>query len=427
MDESSAQKFNKNTPEWLIIENWKEKSEKTQVVESNFNTWFTSFIEKNIWRFNIWISVYWSRQSKLFVEFRDFVDRWELEDAKISLIKFLNLQKRNLRWVKVGEKNKKPGDFIKEIDSLQSWDPKLAFVLQEFIDILFTDISTYKNIDKQHKTGKWEISNYKLAQERKRAFEWLADKILPGSSSDIKELRKIRVKEDVNKTWWNRGTQNNKDIFAAVASYKIAVDKENKIHSLWKKFLTMPPWMVSIADDKITSMDNCNKEELYEELFGAQTYKEQVKKAIISSIQKIDSNFVEDKLTDDNLKKLIINKTIEIDWKTISLPESKFIFFMYWRCYNESVGIKFGNLKIDVPWKASKTAGINLAWWEFVESTTTETDVQNFNVWLIVWDKEHHKHWKREWGWWTTTPIDPENPPPNPNPPSPPPTSDNSF
>jgi hypothetical protein len=71
--------------------------------------------------------------------------------------------------------------------------------------------------------------------------------------------------------------------------------------------------MVSIADDKITSMDNCNKEELYEELFGAQTYKEQVKKAIISSIQKIDSNFVEDKLTDDNLKKLIINKTIEID------------------------------------------------------------------------------------------------------------------
>jgi hypothetical protein len=405
MEEWSAAKFSKNNPvPW--IDKWIERKEENRALETGFTTWFELFINNNIGRFNNGLWVYWSRQWRLFSEFGNFFDQWELENAQASLVRFLKLQKKSLVWVKWDAGS--VDAFITKLESIKD-EQERALALSEFADALFTDKNTFHLVGRPHSKRKGEHSNYDLATKpifwkwtnRRNAFNRMASETFGSNAEMIKQLREQRVALDKGQSGWNVDHEAWKDVFAMVASYKIAKDEKWRVHSLGKRFLSIPPGTVSVADWKFVDINWGNREELYATLFENEIYKEQIRKNLINSLKsynpefgaKAEAAFAKD---DTLFKQLLLNgeKWIMIDGKKVSLPEAKFVMFMYWRCYNESVGIKLWKLKLEIPGQTPISTPVNLMSSNSVASSTFWADSKEVNIWMAArWEKEKPAQW----------------------------------
>lgn len=393
LEEWSYSKFSSNNPQWFI-KKWAEKIDKKEELDILFVSWFREFIDKNIGRFNSWISVYRSRQSKLFIEFSEYLDSWNIEKAKNKMVEFLKLQKKHLKWLNKNEtvtKQDIPVEWFIGLLEREQNVQNLSQTLQEFADVLMTDLNTLNRVNNSRKSKSIKESNYQMATtayfwkwtNRKSAFERMATKEFWENAQIIKNLRQQRVEQDKNIFWWNVDNEVWKDIFAVVASYKIAKDNKDKVHSLGKRFLAMPPGTVSVADWKVLDISWANEDKLFETLFRDSLYKESVKNTIAKTIKKLDNSIDTSKIDDTKLKELILNKGkwIEIDGKKISLPDAKFVMFMYGRCYNEAVWFKTGKIEINIPWEAPKFAPVNFATWGWVDSQNVWMDTKEINLW----------------------------------------------
>ncbi len=149
---------------------------------------------------------------------------------------------------------------------------------------------------------------------------------------------------------------------------------------------------------------------MYDSIFEQQVYRQHVKNVIAYNLWALDESLANISLTDEQLKELVINpeKWIEISWKKIRLPKAKFIGFMYWECYNESVGIKLGDVELTVPWENQppKYAKMNLnSYPTTTTSYTPKAGTRNVDFWIAVnWGKKEESKPTTTSGWQTTDP-----------------------
>lgn len=329
----------------------------------------SNFIERHLTEFNdgLWSGKKWT----CYNEFKDELKNWKILSAKTKMIEYLKLC--NLSWTK---------DAISKLENIKDLT-KIALILADFKDALMSDNYTLDRVNKVRVTKKWEKSNYDLATEktaswfsRKEAFQKYIATQLWSNSSVVNQAMEKRIERDKHQSWWTVDKNAGKDIFWLVASYKISGNWESK----WRWFDTMPPGTISVADWVVEEIKPTNKSEMYDKIFKWWVYLEYIKWVILKNIQKTDPSIKT--ISDGDFKKMVLNEQVNLNWKNYSLPDAKFVFFMYGRCYNESVWVKFWKLSVDGKdtWKWD----IDFSAWTFVDETKTEIETSKVSI-LGAW------------------------------------------
>lgn len=402
----SASSFSTDIEEGLIT---------TQSVKTQDKLWwvniekklesYSDFIEKNKETITRWLSIYKSAKWNAYINIRKWLDSGNLEQARKGLINYLEAHNK--------KDSKGAVDYIKSLKN----ENELASTIADFKDILMSDQSTIKvswvtQEEKNRMTEEFKknptkyknVNTYDLLTKdfnwdktlnRKRAFTRIVNKNLWSNSVSVLEMRERAENDSKWETGWTSEKRNN--IFALVWSYKIAKDSEWKTHSAWSWFDAMPPWVVSVANGRTYEFAPANKRELIEQFANKKVYFDNMKNSILSSLNaKLPewNKINKDSFTREKFIQILETGSAEIDGKKVNI-ESKFIFFLYWRCFNESVGIEFWNMSVEQDGKQTVTTPIDFASQKNMDQTVIRPDEVIASVW--VWFPGHKKQDQQAW------------------------------
>lgn len=369
---------------------------------------YSDFLDKNKNTITRWLSIYKSPKWNAYIDMRKWLDSWDLELARKWLGAYLIAHDK--------KESKTAVDYINSIKD----NSELAYIIADFKDILMVDqyvrhLSwlTPKQKEDLMKDYKKNPSKYKYLNsydilktpylwdkslDRTRAFQGMARKFFPQDSENL-----IKVREDVAnkyKTSWDAGwtSESRNNIFALVGSYKIWKDAEWKTHSAWRWFDAMPPWVVSVADGKTYEFTPANKAELINIFASKKIYFDNMKNSILDSINsKLSaSNKIDKKdFTEEKFKEILEKWSTQVNGTKISI-ESKFVFFLYWRCFNESVWIEFGNISVEKGW-ATLQAPITFSSFDSVDQSISRPQETVAAIWAWLWEKRPTNTWDDIW------------------------------
>lgn len=396
----NSKDFTSTISEWLnttISVKTEEKLWKVNIEKLNKS--YSDFIEKNKNTITKWLSVYKSKKWNAYIDIRKWLDSGNLEQARKWLINYLVAHnQKDSKWAV---------DYIKSLKN----ESELASTIADFKDILMSDQSTImvswvsqeeknrmteefkKNPSKYRNVNTYDLLtkdfNWDKTLNRKAAFTKMANKNLWSNSANVLAMREKAANECRGEAWWTSENRNN--IFALVGSYKIAKDNEWKTHSAWTWFDAMPPWVVSVANGRTYEFTPSNKKELIENFASKKVYFENMKNSILASLNakmpewhKINK----DLFTREKFIQVLETWNTEIDWKKVNI-ESKFVFFLYWRCFNESIWIEFWNIKVEQEWKQTVSSPIDFASQKTVDQTIIRPDETIISVWAWWWNKKN--------------------------------------
>lgn len=432
----------------------KESLFEREVAEKDYQ----KYLESNAWEFRInFTKNNWLRYNL----FRKSLSDWNFEKARTVLINFLS-NNWGEKW-----KDQKPKaiEYIKSIKD----EFELAQVLADFKDYFMVDrntksrkknsqeeveaiteelkgkvnpeslaklltlgsdsekLSLVSKLTKEEKvalkkTNWWLMNNWGRWQNRKAWFGRVADKFLSENKTSVMNARQQIEEKNLKslESWWAQNTRTN--IFGLVATYKIAnfwswitdkanwkVDWEN-VHEIAKWIDAMPPGTVSIAWDNITQFKPDNEKVLLEQFASKKVYFDMVRKTILKNINNSLTEKINEKdFGEKELKELIENKKVTIAWNNIDM-QSNYVFFMYGKCFNESVGIEFWNITVEVPWQQVRKVAPIVFWkWFETQIDTIWREAITYSAWLLYWkwkkpvENQPVPEEPKEW-WFDTTP-----------------------
>ncbi len=449
-----------NTPKSYIT-----FEETSSSLKSSFESWrvkmmYDDYLKANRSLFNETMLSAGSQNWLEYNRFRNSLSIWNLEESRAALLRFLN------NYSKYSKKSSAETKKVIEHISLVKDNFELAKTLADFKDILMVDIYTRtRRFETQEDldiaTGKiLEVLNErgmveKLAKADTKAKQ---DKLIKSMNSrELAALKKttwwldtqnMEGNKDLNRKWafgrlskrflWSNSDamiaarqeqddykrehlsawwvpKESKNVFALVGSYKVARNNEGNYTNVAKKwrekysskwFDAMPPGTVSIANDKKSELKNVDTKALLDDFASRTVYFEIVRRSLLEHINANLKDKISDKdFTVDKLKELILNKKVEINWKKIEM-KSSFIFFMYWECNNESYGLEFGEITLEVTWKRMKIAPVAFGEWSSTETQRVIADTYNLSLGMVWGEgKEHQVVNSTSIGWteWTGT------------------------
>lgn len=304
--------------------------------------------------------------------------------------------------------NKVFKDLVKEIEILRISDDskdreKLNDRISQFFDIAFKDKRDIEEVIMWYTKEDWK--SYNFIESRYRAVsifsqqEWLSNNFSLSARqlySDLQEKYKWNLKE--MKSWQFKIPQVKKpDLYWFVASYKLDATWKKRL-ATW--FVDIPAWQTTVAwwiekpvleeQDKKWAIDKFIKSE-----YGKKTM-DQIIKLLADRWLEIDEN---------DFRELLLNWSINKNWKEVKL-NAEFVYFLYWRCANESIWIRFKDLELD--WFNTIFWDIWPDWILRIKANTTNMSRWNRqNIWVgvIFWQWVSPNLSPNSWSIWSGSSI----------------------
>ena len=261
----------------------------------------------------------------------------------------------------------------------RTWD-QLSYNYQEFLSFLMNyqeDQSIQNNYAKRLYNmfiPTWQLLNTKYFGQSNTNRSDSFETTLNRNSIDDSVMEK---REELLNKIWDKNSFNSEtrdDIIWFAHTAKLNSDWDRLVW--WRGFDAIPAWVTNVVENEYVRIEEQTTKEQIVEMLKEENpiYWENMKESL-GSYLNVD-------FTDENLETLLMEKRIDINWKNITL-DSEFLFFLSWRCANESLWIRLWEIKIDWVW----------IWLVFNINWHAVSNEIEWARQTITWT---HLHWEKE-------------------------------